>query len=165
MRTAGTTWITVAVVATLAVAGTSWSDPPDEKSTAKTPSVDEQAQQSMQRGLDWLKDQQKENGSWSNENYPAMTALALWAFTRSDHPDKDDVCEKAASFVAGFAQDDGGIYKPATGGRGSGGLSTYNTAICMIALHTYDRTEYAQQILKARKFLAGRLWTLTGPRH
>ncbi|MBN2301466.1 MAG: terpene cyclase/mutase family protein [Lentisphaerae bacterium] len=109
---------------------------------------------SMQRGLDWLKGLQREDGSWSNINYPAMTALGLWAFTRSNDPDKDKICAKAARFVAGFAQADGGIYKPATSGRGSGGLSTYNTAICMIALHTYDKAKYAPIILKAREFIA-----------
>ena len=62
---------------------------------------------------------------------------------------------KAATFVAGFAQPDGGIYKPATGGRGSGGLSTYNTAICMIALQSYDPLTYVPMIRKARTFMAG----------
>jgi len=71
-----------------------------------------------------------------------MTALALWAFTGSDYPDKARICEKAAKFVAGFAQEDGGIYKlPQV--QGSGGLSTYNTAICMTALHGYDPKKYA----------------------
>ncbi|MFO7936733.1 MAG: prenyltransferase/squalene oxidase repeat-containing protein [Kiritimatiellia bacterium] len=114
----------------------------------------QQAVHAMDRGLHWLKNQQKENGSWGNENYPAMSALGLWAFTRSDHPDKEEICEKAARFVAGFARDDGGIYKPPAGGRGSGGLSTYNTAICMIALHAYDKIKYSGQILRGRGFVA-----------
>ncbi len=84
------------------------------------------AVQSMDKGLNWLKTQQRENGSWGNENYPAMTALGLWAFARGNHPDKANVCKKAATFVANFSQKDGGLYKPASGGRGSGGLSTYN---------------------------------------
>jgi squalene-hopene/tetraprenyl-beta-curcumene cyclase len=115
----------------------------------------EGAMRSINSGLDWLKSIQKDNGSWSNENFPAMTALGLWAFTRSDHPDKATVCAKAAAFVAGFVQPDGGIYKPATGGRGSGGMSTYNTAICMTALHAYDKATYTPVILKAREFVAG----------
>jgi len=116
---------------------------------------DAAAQAAMRKGLDWLENKLNEDGSWSNRNYPAMTALGLWAFARSDHPQREAVCAKAASFIEGFVREDGGIYKPATGGRGTGGLSTYNTAICMIALHTYDRARYAQQILKAREFLAG----------
>lgn len=107
------------------------------------------------KGLDWLKSVQKENGAWSDENYPAITALGLWAFAGSAHPAKDDICKRAATFIAGFVQPDGGIYKPATGGRGSGGLSTYNTAICMTALHAYDPVKYAQIVLKAREYVAG----------
>jgi squalene-hopene/tetraprenyl-beta-curcumene cyclase len=109
----------------------------------------------VKQGLDWLKSKQKGDGSWSNPAYPAMTALGLWAFTVSDYPDKADICKKAAGCIAGFAQKDGGIYKPATEGRGSGGLSTYNTAICMTALHYYDKKKYSQIILKAREFVAG----------
>ena len=122
---------------------------------ALKPSLPQQADQCMTKGLTWLKEQQqRDNGSWGDQNYPAMTALGLWAFARSNHPEKNEVCQKAASFVTDFAQDDGGIYKPATGGRGSGGLSTYNTAICMIALYSYDKIKYAQQILKAREFVS-----------
>lgn len=108
----------------------------------------------MQKGLDYIKSLQRENGSWGDENYPAMTALGLWAFARSQHPDRSNICVRAAAFVAGFAQDDGGIYKKPTGGRGSGGLSTYNTAICMTALHLYDGQHFAPMLLKAREFVA-----------
>lgn len=59
------------------------------------------------------------------ENFPAVTPLGLWAAARSGRLDMTGVCERAAAFVASFARPDGGIHKPATGGRGSGGLSTY----------------------------------------
>jgi squalene-hopene/tetraprenyl-beta-curcumene cyclase len=117
--------------------------------------VEKKALETVRKGVAWLMQQQKENGSWSNTNFPAMTALGLWAVSRSDHPDRAAVCAKAASFIEGFVQDDGGIYKIATGGRGSGGLATYNTALCMTALHSYDRRKYAPVILKAREFVAG----------
>ena len=109
----------------------------------------------MQRGFAWLQTHQKDNGAWSDENFPALTALGLWAFANGDHSARSSACARAAAFVAGFVQEDGGIYKVATGGRGSGGLSVYNTAICMTALHAYDRQRYASTILKARAFLAG----------
>lgn len=121
----------------------------------KKPDLQKVATETMGKALDWLKDQQKEDGSWSNPNFPAMTALGLWAFAKSDHPEKDKICAKAAEFVANFAQEDGGIYKPAEGRRGSGGLSTYNTAICMTALFTYDKNKYSKEVLGARKFVAG----------
>jgi len=133
----------------------------DAKATAasasppvSTNSITEIANVAQGKGLDWLKSMQKENGSWSDENFPAMTALGLWAFARSSHPDRSNVCAKAAAFIAGFAQEDGGLYKRSAGGHGSGGLSTYNTAICMTALHIYDQQRYAEVILKAREFVA-----------
>jgi squalene-hopene/tetraprenyl-beta-curcumene cyclase len=109
----------------------------------------------MQRGFDWMQAHQKANGSWSDENYPALTALGLWAFAGSGRADRTAVCDRAAAFIAGFVQEDGGIYKKPTGGRGSGGLSVYNTAVCMTALHAYDRQRFAAPILRARAFLAG----------
>ena len=67
-----------------------------------------------------------------------------------------DAVEKGAAYVASFAQEDGGIYRPALPGRrGSGGLSTYNTAICMMALYQVDPEKYADIILKAREYVAG----------
>jgi squalene-hopene/tetraprenyl-beta-curcumene cyclase len=107
----------------------------------------------MQRGFDWLQAQQKANGSWSDENYPALTALGLWAFANGDSPARTAVCARAAAFIAGFVQEDGGIYKKPSFWR-RGGLSVYNTAICMTALHAYDRQRYASVILKARTFIA-----------
>ena len=115
----------------------------------------EKAQAAVQKGLNWLKTHQRENGAWSNESYPALTALGLWAAAVSARPEMTATCSRAAAFVASFSQGDGGIYRPATGGRGSGGLSTYNTAICMTALHAYDRARFASVILKARKFMVG----------
>lgn len=122
---------------------------------APAPARDAATQAALDRGFQWLKEHQKPNGAWSDENYPALTALGLWAAAQGGREDLKEPCERAAAFVAGFAQPDGGIYKPATGGRGSGGLSTYNTAICMTVLHAVDRARYAPLILKARTFMAG----------
>jgi squalene-hopene/tetraprenyl-beta-curcumene cyclase len=108
----------------------------------------------MAKGLRWLEAKQRPNGSWSNESYPALTAFGLWTFALSDAPGRDAVCEKAARFVTGFAQDDGGIYKPALLGVLGGGLSTYNTAVCMAALNAHDPAAHAYIILRAREFMA-----------
>lgn len=124
--------------------------PTSASATAPSP---EAVTHTIDTGVAWLTAQQQNDGSWSNPNYPALTALGLWALVKTGRGDVE-VCKQAAAFVAGFAQSDGGIYKPATGGRGTGGLSTYNTAICMTALHAYDRAAYAPIILKARTFVA-----------
>ena len=122
--------------------------------TASPGEINLRAREAIRRGLNWLKTVQKEKGSWSSDNYPALTALPMWAFAWSDHPDRAAVCDKAAAFIAGFAQKDGGIYKRATLGRFGGGLSTYNTAICMTALTAYEPDKYAPIVLRAREYIA-----------
>lgn len=141
--------VTTAILAVLATAGTFLAQAGESVST--TP---DKAQVAVSKGLAWLQSNQKENGSWSEENFPGLTALGLWAAAKSGQTAMTGVCEKAVGFITRFAQEDGGIYKPATGGRGSGGLSTYNTAICMTALHCYDPARFTPIILKARKFVA-----------
>ena len=105
-------------------------------------------------GLDWLKANQSESGAWSDENYPGLSALGLWAMARSGRADLAESRAKAAAYISRYVQTDGSIYKPATGGRGTGGLSTYNTAICMTALHAHDKVAFQKEILKAREFVA-----------
>jgi len=104
------------------------------------------------RGLDWLAARQKDDGSWSEGNFPALTALPLWAFSMSDHPRKAEITAKAAAFIRTCIQADGGIYRKIPG-KG-GGLSNYNTALCMVALHALNNPQDTPAILKARKFVA-----------
>lgn len=106
------------------------------------------------RGLDWLAANQKENGAWSDDNFPALTALALRAFAQSTHPDKAAIIAKARGFVLSCVQTNGGIYRNVPGRKG-GGLSNYNTAICMTALHALHDPSLTPVILNARRFLAG----------
>lgn len=111
-----------------------------------------EAQAAINRGLDWLAARQNEDGSWSDGNFPALTALPLWAFSMSDHPGKAEITAKAAKSIMRHVQSDGGIYRKIPG-KG-GGLSNYNTALCMVALHSLNNPEYTPAVLKARKFVA-----------
>ena len=124
--------------------------------TSSSADTDTLARETLAKGLAWLRANQKDDGSWSAPNFPGLTALGLWAAARSKDPAMAESVEKAAAYVASFAQPDGGIYKPALPGRrGTGGLSTYNTAICMMALYQVDPQKYAPVILKAREYVAG----------
>lgn len=115
-------------------------------------STSKETEAALNRGLDWLAAQQKEDGAWSEASFPALTALPLWAFSMSNHPKKAEVTAKAAKFILGNVQADGGIYRKIPG-KG-GGLSNYNTALCMIALHSLNDPQYTPIVLKARKFVA-----------
>lgn len=115
-------------------------------------STAKEADAAITRALDWLATQQKPDGSWSESSFPALTALPLWAFTMSDHPRKAEITAKAAAFLMSCVQPDGGIYRSIPG-KG-GGLSNYNTALCMVALHMLNDPRYTPVVLKARKFVA-----------
>lgn len=106
----------------------------------------------QRRGLAWLAKRQKPDGSWSMPDFPALTALPLWAFAVSDHPDKARVTSNAVNFILGYAQPDGGIYKRTT--EKGGGLANYNTALCMTALHMTRDPALAPVVMKARRFMA-----------
>jgi len=109
--------------------------------------------------MDWLVAQQKADGSWSDPKFPALTALALQAVLDGDHPKKKDVVAKAVKFLLSCVQKDGGIYAALPGlkdgGTKGGGLSNYNTAICMMALHGVGDPALNKVIQDARKFVAG----------
>lgn len=109
-------------------------------------------------GLDWLSAKQKDDGSWSNGDFPALTALPLWAFAQAKHPRKPAVERAAIRYILSCAQENGGIYKHVEGRKG-GGLSNYNTAICMTALHATGRADVRSAVLKARSFVSASQYT------
>lgn len=120
-------------------------------SAAATPAADAEAV--LRRGAAWLAVRQREDGSFSQPEFPALTGLALWALAGSGLPGYEAPIRRAADYLAGCAQPDGGIYRPIPGRKG-GGLATYNTAICLTALHVAGRQDLAPMLLAARDFLA-----------
>ena len=115
-------------------------------------STAKEADAAVTRALDWLAAQQKPDGSWSEGSFPALTALPCWAFAMSNHPRKAEITAKAAQFILSCVQPDGGIYRKIPG-KG-GGLSNYNTSLCMAALQQLNDPKFAPVILNARKFVA-----------
>ncbi|MEM7575837.1 MAG: prenyltransferase/squalene oxidase repeat-containing protein [Planctomycetota bacterium] len=89
-----------------------------------------QARQAVQRGLDFLASEQAQDGSWTPQVGPAVTALALRGYL--DQPDADitdPATAKALAYVLARAQADGSIRD----GQ-DGILANYNTAIAVSAL-------------------------------
>lgn len=121
-------------------------------------SVANEVNAAIDRGLDWLAAQQKEDGSWSNKSFPALTALALQSFTNGKHPRRNEIIQKARAYILSCAHEDGGIFVEVKDRQG-GGLSNYNTAICMTALHSIGDRSLAPVIQKARKFVASSQYT------
>ena len=113
--------------------------------------LNEQVIASIDRGLEWLKGQQAEDGLFAN--HPGITALALTAFLR--HPQKKyseaehPFIQKGLQRLVALQQPNGAIYdiemQPA--------LPNYNTAISVMALSSTGNPEYAAIIEKAQGFL------------
>ena len=117
-----------------------------------SPELAQQVRDAIGKGVAWLTGQQKENGAWSEENMPALTALPLWAVTASGRADTSTAQDKAVANILGKQQADGGFYVMQE--RQGGGLGNYNTSVCVAALHATGRKDLTPAILKARAYIA-----------
>jgi len=145
----------------LAAAGTTaqpFAAPPPSSGREVNPgtldiSLANEARAAIHRGLDWLVQQQHEDGHWSNPAFPALTALPLWALANAGN-DNAEAVAGAVSYLLSCVQDDGGIYHTPSEPRKGGGLSNYNTALSMVALHALGDPDLAPVIQRARHFVA-----------
>ena len=113
--------------------------------------LNRQVIESIDRGLEWLKGQQAEDGLFAN--HPGITALALTAFLR--HPEnkyseaEHPFIQKGLQRLVGMQQPNGAIYdiemQPA--------LPNYNTAISVMAFSSTGNSEYISIIERAQGFL------------
>ncbi|MEW6379168.1 MAG: prenyltransferase/squalene oxidase repeat-containing protein [bacterium] len=115
-------------------------------------SLRKEAQHSIDMGLAWLKNKQNPDGSWSNPDYPAITALVALSFVRDpsaslSYQQYPAFLQNAFKFILSKVQPDGGIYTP------SKGLANYNTAICISALTATGNPAFVPVIQKARNYL------------
>lgn len=121
--------------------------------SAFSETLQEEARASIVKGLAWLAANQTPEGYWSDEKFPAMTALPLWAFAGAQAAAYTAQVDKAVMFILSKAQPDGGIYVPDPQ-RGGAGLGNYNTSICMVGLHATGRKDVIRAIQKAREYTA-----------
>jgi len=119
--------------------------------TDRDVSMKQEIQLAISRGVDFLKSQQKEDGSWSLAAEPAITALALSAHmgdpSRKGVDDVPAYVKKGYDYLLSHAKPDGGIYVK--------GRANYNTSLALLALSLNAQPEYQQAILAARKFVVG----------
>ena len=110
-------------------------------------SLRNEVKRSISRGVKWLVAKQEEDGRWGDEEYPALTALAVRGIL--GEPASGDQYQahvaKGFAFILSKVQSDGGVY-----GRG---LASYNTSISMMALLQAKEPKYEPIIRKARNFL------------
>ena len=122
-----------------------------EKGTSEYHELNEQVIASIDKGLEWLKGEQAEDGLF--RNHPGITALVLTAFLRhpenkyaeADHP----FIQKGLQRLVAMQQPNGAIYdvemQPA--------LPNYNTSISVMAFSSTGNPKYDEVIKKAQGFL------------
>lgn len=112
----------------------------------------EQVNAVINKGLDYLKTQQKPDFSWQNpSDPPAITAIVLKAFMEDPKYDADQhFLEKSFDKLLAYQKPDGSISDDL--------LATYNTAIAISALAVSKEAEYKEPMEKALAYLKAIQW-------
>ena len=116
-------------------------------------SLRNEIQLAIDKGLAFLKTQQKDDGSWSDAdpNHPALTALPLVAFQREPGgrylKEQPAFMRNGYAFIRSKVQPDGGIYTK--------GLSNYNTSTALLALLNTGDPKDEPIIKAAHDFIVG----------
>lgn len=163
MKQVARIWLTAALALGIVGCGAQTEENPREdestQQTEPTPQaglsadLQQEADAAIEKGLNTLAENQNDGGFWSQKQFPAVTALATWGMLNSGNPEYAEHTDKALAYIKSCIQPDGGIYQKVPGRKG-GGLSNYNTAICMTVLHASGRDEFVPAVLKARRFIA-----------
>jgi squalene-hopene/tetraprenyl-beta-curcumene cyclase len=96
---------------------------------------------------------QADDGSFSAEVGPAVTALAITGLARSGTPVDAPVVKKGLEYLLSFRQPDGGIYQPGSP------VANYETSIAMLALAACNgQGAYAEEIKGAEAFARNLQW-------
>ncbi|MBI1367908.1 MAG: hypothetical protein GC162_04560 [Planctomycetes bacterium] len=100
----------------------------------------------------WLKAHQGEDGSWTPQPGPAVTALVVSGLlNNNEKPGDDAALQKGLKYILSRQKSDGGIYDEI--------LANYNTSICLMALGRLPNEErVAPAVKKAQDFLRGLQW-------
>jgi squalene-hopene/tetraprenyl-beta-curcumene cyclase len=128
-------------------------DDDKKKETPTTNPVAIKAQAAIDKGLLYLKSQQKPDGSWQGPgDPPAVSALALKAFMQDSKYDADQpFLEKGFDKLLSYQKPEGGIYEDL--------LANYNTAIAISAIAASKEGEYQPALAKALAYLRRLQWT------
>jgi squalene-hopene/tetraprenyl-beta-curcumene cyclase len=111
------------------------------------PALHEKAKRATDAGLHYLREQQAEDGSWSNS--VGITALALRAFLESYRKYNEGdgpFITRPIQFLLAHINEDGSISE-------TNQNRNYNTAVAITALQATGNSNYREAITNAQKFL------------
>ena len=121
-------------------------------SKSSNSSLKKELARSIDLGSNFLLSSQSEDGSWSQSDYPAITALALVALQgdpEEHHRDsKEAVLQKGYEYILGSVKESGAIHRIES-------LMNYNTAVSVLALVAANNPDYSDTIRNARRFIIG----------
>ncbi|MFN9343896.1 MAG: prenyltransferase/squalene oxidase repeat-containing protein, partial [Planctomycetota bacterium] len=100
-----------------------------------------------------LQSQNREDGSFSKQLGPAVTAMCAFALLSNDVPADHPQVQKALAYVKGFVKADGGIYAPESA------VKNYETSLAILAFKKANRNgEHDKLIADAVAFLKQLQW-------
>ena len=125
--------------------------------SAEEPAKDEinlqKLKKTQMKGINFLKNSQLEDGLWTTETVPGISALVTTALLESGVPASDPVVAKALKRLESFIKKDGGIYYAKSNHR------NYETCISIMAFSAANQNGRYNTIIKnAEKFLRGLQW-------
>jgi len=111
--------------------------------------------QTVARGVTYLleKGQDAQDGSFSKQLGPAVTAMCVSALIRNGVPVSDEKVQRSLKFLESFVRDNGGVYAPKSN------LRNYETSVAVMCFHHANTDgQYDLTIEKAVAFLKGIQW-------
>ena len=107
----------------------------------------------VRRALDFLKAHQAEDGSFSKQLGPAVTAMCATAMMQHGLTPTDPHVARAIAYVKSFVQPDGGIYAP------NSNLRNYETSVAVLCFVEANREgQYDSLIQQAIQFQKNIQW-------
>ncbi|HXT60026.1 MAG TPA: prenyltransferase/squalene oxidase repeat-containing protein [Pirellulales bacterium] len=121
---------------------------------ASNPATPRTAEQAVNKAIDFLRQKgQADDGSFSKQAGPAVTALVTTAVLRHGRTPEDPLAAKALKYLEGFVQKDGGIYK------NESKVQNYETSLALMCFAQANQDgRYDKLIKNAEAFLKGLQW-------
>jgi squalene-hopene/tetraprenyl-beta-curcumene cyclase len=126
----------------------------EEKTGKPADELRQTYRRTVDRAVDYLRAKGRaEDGSYSAEAGPGVTAIATTALLRSGRSPDDPLVAKSLEYLRGFVQPDGGVYQPGSLYR------NYETSLAILCFGEADRGgRYKKILADAQRFVKELQW-------